>query len=106
MLLLTLLITLALAGAVMTAHGVHVMFAGTGAPRAGADGTNQVLNLVAGGREVLTGFCLTLGCAAVATDNHTLLVAALVIGLEELYETTMALALLRRIHENEANPAI
>ena len=29
-------------------------------------------------------------------------VAALVIGLEEPYETTMALALPRKIHENEA----
>ncbi len=70
-------------------------------PKDGADGVHNVLQLVRWGRIVLTSACSLLLLAGLWTDNSTMITCALVIGLEELYETSMAITLLEKIEENE-----
>ena len=55
------------------------------------------ISIVRGGRAFLTGGCLVALILGLLYDSTTAITMALVVGLEELYETTMALRLLYKI---------
>ncbi len=95
------LTTLLAAGILMTLHGLRAVWRARGFPQAGVPGASQAVLLVRALRLVLTGLAAVGIAFALTYDLSTLLVAALVIGGEELYETSMALALLEKIESNE-----
>lgn len=83
------------------AHGLRLAFAVRSLPRDVVGGADTAVLLTRGLRAGLMGLCLAVGTWAWQTDNSTVLTIAIVIGAEELYETSMALVLLRRMAARE-----
>ena len=88
--------------AVWLVYGIIVGARGVGLPRGGPGGIRQIIALTRSLRLVLSGLCLAGFAFGLAWDHSALTAMSAVIGLEELYECTMALFFLRRIERTEA----
>lgn len=92
-------------GALLTAWSLVVAARLRVVPEGPTRDIQQLIRLARGLRLLLTGLCLMGLAMGGLRDVEWWVLAAVVIGLEELYECSMALALLRRIEEREATVA-
>lgn len=83
-------------GAALTAGAIHTTLAGLRIPRVAPTHLDHWLTLVKALRLALTGVCLMVLGAGLHLGTAALIVPAVVIGLEELYETTMVVTVLER----------